>query len=350
MSILGHSNIGDTGLGTLIPIELVGSVLEHAVRATINTDSAFAVALQLVSRITRTWLIPIIYEVLVVKWPQRGSVTTPSQAFLVRLVTELPIPAIRAHIHHVAISTRTGGYKSSMDKLICTGEWNLDSVSSDDADLFSIVKLFGLCPRRLFIGHRHGYPGACLAAFFHQECDEAGNIRNLFGSLVRSAEVVRTSWRVRTNDKDETQVVTAATMADEMDKAIHKLLDSQPKRSIHLEIALDFDGPLGVTKIVRLVVALLRCPGVSVALIQSPRPNVEQRGTNTTPGYRKEVAIYEDLWELFSQEPALVPSMRERLTIFMADDVAQPDTSIQYAAAIRSGLRSNVLRQVYIKG
>ena len=93
-----------------------------------------------------------------------------------------------------------------------------------------------------------------------------------------------------------------------------------------------------------------RCPWcVSVALIQSPRPNVEKSGTNITPGNMKDVAFYEDLWELLSQEPALAPSMRERLTIFLADDVAQPDMSIQYAAAIRSGLRSNVLRQVYVK-
>ena len=111
-----------------LPLELVGSVLEFAARATLDKEPHVAAALQLVSRTTRGWLLPIFYEVLVVRWPKRGSGNTPSLEFLLQVATELPTSMIRSHIRHIAIIAPHELPETGSKIPMKPGEWNIDSI------------------------------------------------------------------------------------------------------------------------------------------------------------------------------------------------------------------------------
>lgn len=309
-----------------LPVELVGAILEHAVRISINTEPGFATGLQLVSRTTREWLLPIIYEVFVVSWPQPNLDLTPSFKFLFHLATANPPLAVRAYIRHIVVDGPIGPDDRDLEIPEIQGDWYLDSMAGDDLSILSIMEAMRFRPQRLFFGIQTGYTAASLGAVAQQYTQQAEDLRRDCPAFGEQYKGIQTAWHVRSTaalDTDGSPEESAA----ELEQEVEGLGTDQPFRLSQLRIVLDLESVLAVPRAVRLVVAILRCPGVSVTLVL---PLAAGAGTI------EEAATH----DLFKTELALAVGdngERTNLNIEWADAVARPKTGLEYTTAIRLG-------------
>ena len=329
----------NNGPRLFFPIELVGYVLEHAARATLSTEPTFAFGLQLVSRTTRAWLLPVIYEVLVVQWPCIGHLTTPSFDFLLRIATEPPTHPIRRHIRHIAFCARTEESNMSARATVKTSGWLLDSVACDETNFVSLIEPLNLRPRRLFFGHRCGYIAVGVGAMIRQHLPESEDLRENW-PITELVDDVQTSWRYRSDGIDDDHFYNFIDEAYDLEQTIPRIITTKSCPDIHVRIALDVDGVLAERTAINLVTALLQFPGVWVTLYPAPRTGLECNTAPTMSDDHTEV-VTPTSSERILRDPTLTFGQHERLKIVRADPVDRPNSSIEYAAAIRYGISSD---------
>ena len=175
-----------------LPIELVCAVLAHAARMSIEDDPISAAALQLVSPSARALLLPILYEVFTVRWARNA----PSLVLMLRMVTELPTPAVRAHIRHLVfiLPTRHALTTLPKTKFASSEGWHIDSVALcwDSAFKPNLLRMvawhFRLRPRRLFIDSHGDFLGVTVGAGVQQRLPE-GRFPEYEGFIAHIEEV-----------------------------------------------------------------------------------------------------------------------------------------------------------------
>ena len=326
-----------------LPIELVGTILEHAVRATIDTTPVFATALQLVSHTTRDWLLPIIYNVLTVHWPQQASATTRSFAFLQRLVTEKPCPAVRAHVHHIVFVSPHAHALDAVPIPLTLDEWPVESVAISihewrDIDLLIVIQRLSLRPRRLFFDTGGQNRAFVLGTMFRSWPLVIGIGPAMQTYLQTCLQVVHTDYVLRN------PIETEATI-----RGITDTVNNGPVRqflvtmdwNVNLYVSVDVGDRDHLPLAAQLVVALLRSPGLSVTLvleslaISRPIPSIPVAATDV-------VSTWELLQALRADSALAAGSpLRDKIKFVSAQVVGRPRTSLEYAALVRSGLRSD---------
>jgi len=110
-----------------LPLELVGQILEVAVRSHRDIDMRWAAALQLVSRATRQQLLAPLFYVFVVDWPVFGEPRSASYTMLLNLVQN-PATAARAHVRHIVLVASTKNHPLCPLILRPPVDWQVDSI------------------------------------------------------------------------------------------------------------------------------------------------------------------------------------------------------------------------------
>ena len=315
----------------VVPIELLGFVLAIACRATINDDPAFAATLQLVSRTAHAWLLPVVYEVLVV-----GTTITRPLTFLQRLITEQPSPSVRQHIRHLVLTANPHIYGDIVTAQSPSIEWHLQSVAvcaADAPDLFTVIQRLSLRPRRIFIDSSGKFYGVLLGCLVQQQSRDAPDHRPIFQEFRDHLEEVHTACVVR-SDIEEQALGDEFTLEDvcgELDVAVR---DSavRPYRPNQLRITMDIHTLDAVPNAIRLILSILRCPGVSLTLVLPliPPRNSSEPGHTDIPAWK--------LCGLLSKEKSLaIDSLEYNLKIVFSPEEERPRTVLEYATAVRSG-------------
>jgi len=136
-----------------LPVELVHRILEHAVQQFLEVEPCFAVRLQLLSRTTRLWLLPMIYCVFVVRWPDiLSSSHTSTQAFFLKLLTEShEFPAVRAAIKHLVFLGDSGPGVDQFAIRNRLDEWRIESVCLGPRHAMLFLHGTNIVPRSVFL-------------------------------------------------------------------------------------------------------------------------------------------------------------------------------------------------------
>jgi len=155
-----------------ITVDLIRLLLEQAARDGLDEDPQFALALQLISRDVRQWLLPVLYRAFPVRAPGvvshngeedygdglRAPYPSPSIAFLLQMISDPAAPP-RRHIRHICFLDRDmWPYRRLFreatsvigDNPECS--WDLDSIAIDVPVSRFIFAFRVLTPRLVFEG------------------------------------------------------------------------------------------------------------------------------------------------------------------------------------------------------
>jgi len=332
---------------TPLPIEVVGEILERAARATINTEPKFAAALQLVSRIASTWLLPILYEVFVVNWPQDGQQDTPSLAYLLRYFTDEHASRTRPHIRHIVfvLSTEQEDVQPlELSPFDVTREWKLESVAGDEFDFLKIMVQLQLRPRRIFL-HEDGGCGIIIFGALVQQRAHERKVPPVLQAICDQLEEVETACVIHPAGgiHEADSRATAGDVRSELCRMMENVLEERPTRSIHMRIVVDLDGQDSVTNAVQLVVTLLRCPGVYVTLVLPLLANIQNGHDAASKVWNPEPTARVFCDALSNEEALSVGSqLRHKLRITLGNECQRAKNSVEYARAIRAGRQLDI--------
>jgi len=327
---------------TPLPIEVVGDILERAVRATIENQPKFAVSLQLVSRTTLYWLLPVLYDVFVVNWPQDGQEDTPSLAFLLQLCTDGHTSRVRPHIRHIAfvLATEQDDIQPlQLPSSTFAREWMLESVAGDGFDFIRIMLRLQLRPRRIFL-HENGGCGIIVFGGIVQQSAAQEEVLPALKALCGQLEEVETACVIHPAGgiHEADSRVTASDLCSELSRLVNNVMKEQPNRPMHMRIAIDLDGYDSVANAVRLVVSTLRCPRVSVTLVLPLRASIQDEHDVALTDWDPEPTARAFCDALSTEEALSVGSqLRQKLRITLGTECQRAKNSVEYIRKVRCG-------------
>ena len=137
---------------TRLPVELLEDVFREAAAQQLDTSPRNAAALQLISRETRDWVLPILFSVLVVHFPPFYSPQTPSLKFFCHLIDN-PSAAPRAHVRHLMIITSIVARLNEFWEPANLVPWKLDSIVYENQalQLIECIWMLQLIPECMFL-------------------------------------------------------------------------------------------------------------------------------------------------------------------------------------------------------
>jgi len=320
---------------SLLSIELVGTVLEHAARIAIDNDSYFALDLLLVPRITHSWLLPVIYSVFVVRCPQEGVEATPSLAFLLRLSTAQPHHSVRQYIRHIVFILPEGSSELDLrlPSLAVPQEWDIDSVAGS-SDVLDVVLQLQLRPRSVFITDNDDCAGIMFAALVMRRLcnkDPSDEFKAISGRL---QEVMTPCVIHPPVDEEESTVDDVISYLTEK---LGTVSEEQSPRTIHLRVILDLVNHDSVASAARLFLSLLRYTRVMITCSLPRSRSVDLWGdaTGTCDTDSTVRALCDALAS--GQEVSGGDYLSEAVRITFKYEEELPKTVLDYARAVRSG-------------
>jgi len=252
----------------------------------IEDDPISAAALQLVSPSARALLLPILYEVFTVRWARNA----PSLVLMLRMVTELPTPAFRAHIRHLVfiLPTRHALTTLPKTKFASSEGWHVDSVALrwDSAFKPNLLRMvawhFRLRPRRLFIDSHGDFLGVAVGAGVQQRLPE-GRFPEYEGFIAHIEEVHTTCSFFALEESRYGREFGPEYAGIVLQHTLDHMLVTGSYRASHLRITIEMDATESISMASNTVILLLRCPGVSVTIILPiPTSTVSENSTTSS--------------------------------------------------------------------
>jgi len=318
---------------SVLPIELVGTVLEHAARIAIDNDPSFALDLLLVSRITQSWLLPVIYSVFVVRCPQEGVEATPSLAFLLRLSTAQHHHSVRQYIRHIVFILPEGSSELNLPYLAVPHEWDLDSIAGS-CDVLDVVLQLQLRPRRVFLTDNDDCAGIMFAALVMRRlCNEDPS--DEFKAISDQLQEVMTPCVI--HPPVDEQESTVDDVIAYLKEALGAVSEEQSSRTIHLRVILDLVNHDSVASAVRLLLSVLRYTRVMITCSLPLSRSVDLWGDVT--GICDTDSTVRALCDALAsgQEVAGGDYLSEAVKVTFEYEEERPKTALDYARAVRSG-------------
>ncbi|KAH7097095.1 hypothetical protein BKA62DRAFT_833515 [Auriculariales sp. MPI-PUGE-AT-0066] len=137
----------------ILPVELVLKVFRWTVLMSIDSEPHHAVALLLVNRAVREWLLPHVYKVFSVKCHEDLHCAAPSFTFFRRL-RDCTDSTLRRHIRNVVIASAIPSNPIAINALripVGGSAWLLNSVTISKHIDYDFVHFFALCPIHVIV-------------------------------------------------------------------------------------------------------------------------------------------------------------------------------------------------------
>jgi len=299
-------------MSTPLPIELLEDIFRKATAQQLDTSPRDAAALQLVSRETREWVLPVLFSVLVFHLPPFNSPKTPSLEFFHHLlVNSSAVP--RAYVQHIVIIPSLGARVGQYEESARFVPWKLDSVACDvhDYKLLECIAFSHLAPGRVFM-----YPPMKLGIPFL-----ASAHWNSFILPPLDLEL-HTGWPEQLSEEDLRSIVMAVKVF--ADKTIGRSLQL-PQRSIVIDLGSLNDS--GIPYVKGFLEQLFRGPPLPIVLVIPYRASTIDTAMSST--HRSLCAtLKSELDETLTTG---------RLSIALSDGTIRPRTGKEHAQAVRGG-------------
>jgi len=299
-------------MSTPLPIELLEDVFRTATVQQLDTSPRDAADLQLVSRETREWVLPVLFSVLVIRIPSLDSPKTPSMGFFHHLLIN-PSATPRAHVQHMVIIASPGARIEESEEAAHFVQWKLDSIACDvhDFRLLECIESSHLAPGRVFM-----YPPTKLGIPFFVSAHW-----NQFMLPPFDLEL-HTGWPEQPSEEDLRIIVMA--VGDFADQTISRSVQL-PQRSIVIDLGSLNGSEISYVK--GFLEQLFRGPPLPVVLVIPCTMSTTDTAMSST--HRSLCATLES--ELDGAVTA------GRLSIALNDGSIRPRTGQEHARALRGG-------------
>ena len=259
-----------------LPLELVGQILEFAVRSHRDTNMQWAAALRLVSRATQTHLLAPLFYVFVVRWPVMEERHSASYKMLLDLV-RMPATTVRAHIRHIVLISSLTNDLEPPPLFASPVEWHVDSICLLPNQTPKDVAYFSVFARCVQFTSPGSVPRALRVIqptrISRLELPRAGLPKTELGLMLQT----------RTRSRTPSAVLVGGILPSRLVRAIESLLNTSTEVKydlVYLHLHIKLESAAHVTPVVTVIAAFLRIAEIRIVLhVGHPNlPTDQERG------------------------------------------------------------------------